>query len=96
MSCGCGWATDAHMTELSTYGTGVHMASMLGVSRGGQLTKGADVLWTLGANVVGGSTLEALYHGGCGRSGVGNIDWVGAGTGGSHNHFQSSGQSNAS
>ena len=78
------------MTEFSTYGTGAHVASTLGVSRGGQPTKGADVLWTLGANVVGRSALEALYHGGCGRGGIGDVNGVGAGTG-FHNHFQSSG-----
>ena len=30
MCCGCGWATGAHMTEFSTYGTGAHVASALG------------------------------------------------------------------
>ena len=90
MSCSCSWATGAHMTELSTYGTGAHVASMLGVSRGGQSTEGTDVLRTLGANMVGRPTLEALYHGRCGRGGIGNVNGVGAGTS-SHNHFQSSG-----
>ena len=88
-SCGCGWATDAHMTELSTYGTGAHMASMLGVSRGGHSTEGADILRTLGVDMVGGLTLEALYHHRCRRGGVRDINGVGAGTG-SHNHLQSS------
>ena len=64
--------------------------------RHGQSTEGTDVFRALGANMVSGSTLEASYHGRCGRGGVGNVDWVGAGAGGSHNHFQSSGQSNAS
>ena len=95
MSCGCGWAIGAHMTELSAYGAGVHMAGTLGVSRGGQLTKGADVFRTLGANVVGRPTLEALYHSGCGRGGVGDLNGISVGAG-SHNHLQSSGQSNAS
>ena len=72
------------------------MASLLGVSRCSQLTKGADVLGTLGANVLSGPTLEASYHGGCGRGGVGDINGVSAGAGDSHNHFQSSGQSNTS
>ena len=94
--CGCGWATGAHMTEFSTYGTGAHVTGSLRMSRCSQSTEGADVLRTLGANVVGGSTLEASYHGGCGGGGVGNVDWVGAGACDSHNHFQSSGQSNAS
>ena len=58
------------MTELSTYGAGAHVASMLGVSWGGQSTEGTDVFRTLGANVVGRSTLEASYHGGCGRGGI--------------------------
>ena len=93
---GCGWATGAHMTEFSTYGTGAHVAGSLGVSRCSQSTEGADILWALGANVVGGSALEASYHGRCRRGGVGNIDWVSAGAGDSHNHFQSSRQSNAS
>ena len=66
------------------------MASTLGVSWGSQPTKGADVLGTLGVNVVSRPTLEALYHGGCGRGGIGDVNGVGAGTG-SHNHFQSSG-----
>ena len=96
MCSGCGWATGAHMTEFSTYGTGVHVTGSLGVSRRGQLTKGADVLGALGANVVGGSTLEASYHSRCGRGGIRDIDRVGAGTGNSHNHLQSSGQSNMS
>ena len=90
MCSSCGWATGAHMTEFSTYGTGVHVASSLGVSRCGQSTEGADVFGALGANVVGGSTLEASYHGGCGRGGIGDIDRIGAGTGDSHNHLQSS------
>ena len=95
-SCSCGWATGAHMTELSTNGAGAHVAGALGMSRGGQLTKGADVFWALGANVVGRLTLEALHHGRYGRGGVGNVNGVGAGAGNSHNHFQSSRQSNAS
>ena len=96
MSCGCGWATGAHMTEFSTNGTGTHVAGMLGMSRSGQSTKGADVFRTLGANVVGRSTLEASYHSRCGRGGVGDVNEIGAGTGNSHNHFQSSRQSNVS
>ena len=94
--CGCGWTTGAHMTEFSTYGAGAHVTSSLGMSWCGQSTEGADVLRTLGANMVGGSTLEASYHGRCGRGGIGDINWVGAGAGDSHNHFQSSGQSNTS
>ena len=72
------------------------MASSLRVSGCGQSTKGADVLRTLGMNVLGGLTLEASYHSGCGRGRVGDINGVVAGTSDSHNHFQSSGQSNAS
>ena len=83
------------MTELSTYGTGVHVTGVLGMSRGGQSTEGANVLRTLGAKVVGRPTLEALYHGGCRRGGVGDFNGVGAGAG-SHNHLQSSGESNTS
>ena len=94
-SCGCGWATGAHMTKLSTYGTGVHVAGTLGVSRDSQSTKEAYVFGTLGANVVGGLTLEASYPGRCGRGGVGDVNGIGAGAG-SHNHLQSSWQSNAS
>ena len=93
---GCGWATGAHMTKLSTYGAGMHVTSSLGVSRRSQSTEGADVLRALGANMVGGPALEASYHGRHGRGGVGDTDWVGAGAGDSHNHLQSSGQSNAS
>ena len=77
------------MTELSTYGAGAHVASMLGVSRGGHSTEGADILRTLGVDMVGGLTLEALYHRQCRRGRVGDINGVGAGTG-SHNHLQSS------
>ena len=94
-SCGCSWAAGAHMTELSTYGTGAHVASTLGVSRGGHPTEGADIFGTLGADVVGGSTLETSYHGRCGRGGIGDVNGIGACTG-SHNHFQSSRQSNVS
>ena len=79
------------MTEFSTDGTGAHGAGLLRVSGRGQSTKGADVLGALGADVVGGPALEASDHGGRGRGGVGNVNWIGAGTGGSHNHLQSSG-----
>ena len=95
MGSGCGWATGAHMTELSTYGTGTHVAGLLGVSRSSQLIEGANVFGALGVDMVGRPTLEAPYHGGCGRGGVGDVNVVGTGAG-SHNHFQSSGQSNAS
>ena len=79
------------MTEFPTYGTGTHVTGSLGMSRGGQLTEGADIFGTLRANVVGGPALKALYHGGCGRGGVRDVNGVGAGTSSSHNHFQSSG-----
>ena len=95
VSCSCGWATGAHMTEFSTNGTGTHVAGTLGVSRGGHSTEGAYVFGALRADVVGGSALKASYHGRCGGGGVGNVNGVGARTG-SHNHFQSSRQSNAS
>ena len=72
------------------------MTGSLGMSRGGQSTEGADIFGTLGANVVGGLALEASYHGRCGRGGIEDVNWVGAGAGDSHNHFQSSRQSNAS
>ena len=78
------------MIELPTYGTGVHVAGALRVSGGSHSTEGAYVLRTLGADVVGSPTLEALYHGRCGRGGVGDFDGIGTGAG-SHNHFQSSG-----
>ena len=94
--CGCGWATGAHMTEFSAYGAGTHMAGSLGMSRGGQSTEGADIFGTLGANMVGGPALKAPYHGGCGRGRVGDVNGVSAGASGSHNHFQSSRQSNTS
>ena len=94
-SCGCSWATGAHMTEFSTNGAGAHVASMLGMSWGSHSTEGTDVFRALRADMVGGPALKASYHGRCGRGGVGNINGVGAHTG-SHNHFQSSGQSNAS
>ena len=96
MYSGCGWATGAHMTEFSIYGTGTHVTGLLGVSRCGQSTEGTDVFGALGTNMVSGLTLEAPYHGRCGRGGVGDINGVGAGASDSHNHFQSSGQSNAS
>ena len=92
---GCGWATGAHMTKLSIYGTGAHVASTLGVSRGSHSTEGANVFRTLGADMVGGLTLKTLHHGGCGRGGVRDVNGVCACTG-SHNHLQSSGQSNVS
>ena len=84
------------MTEFSTYGTGVHVTGLLGMPGGGQSTEVADILRTVRADVVGRPTLEALYHGGCGRGGIGDVNGVGAGAGDSHNHFQSSGQSNTS
>ena len=93
--CGCGWATGAHMTKFSTYGTGTHVAGSLGMSRGGQLAEGADVLGAVGANMVGGLALETSYHSRCGRGGVGDLNGIRAGAG-SHNHLQSSGESNAS
>ena len=83
------------MTEFSTYGTGVHVAGSLRMSGGSQSTEGTNVLWALGANVVGRLALEALYHGWCGRGGVGDVDGIRAGAS-SHNHLQSSGESNAS
>ena len=79
------------MTELSANGAGVHMAGVLGMSWDSQLTKGADVLRTLGANVVGRLTLEASHHSRRGRGGIGDVNGVGAGASNSHNHFQSSG-----
>ena len=94
-SSGCGWATGAHMTKFSTDGAGAHEASALGMSWGGHSTKGAYVFGALRADVFSRLALEASYSGRCGRGGVGYIDRVGAGTG-SHNHFQSSGESNAS
>ena len=95
MSCGCGWETGAHMTKLPTYGTGAHVTGTLGMSKSGQSTEGTDVFGTLGVDVVGRPTLEASYHGGCGRGGVGDVNWVSAGAS-SHNHLQSSGESNMS
>ena len=94
-SSGCGWATGAHMTEFSTDGARAHEASALGMSRGGHSTEGAYVLGAIGADVLSGLTLKASYDGGCRRGRVGYVDGVGAGTG-SHNHFQSSGESNTS
>ena len=94
-SCGCGWATGAHMTEFPTDGTGTHEAGALGVSRSGHSAEGANVLGALGADMLSGLALKASYHGGCWRDRVGDVDGVGVGTG-SHNHLQSSGESNAS
>ena len=94
-SCGCGWATGAHMTEFSTDWAGAHEAGALGMSWGSHPTEGAYVLGALGADVLSRVALEASYCGGCGRGRVGYINGIGAGTG-SHNHFQSSGESNAS
>ena len=37
------------MTEFSTYGAGAHVTSLLGMSRRGQSTEGADIFWALGA-----------------------------------------------
>ena len=83
------------MTKFSTDGTGAHETGTLGVSRGGHPAEGADVLGTLGADVLSRLALEASYHGGCWRGRVGDVNGVGAGSG-SHNHFQSSRESNAS
>ena len=95
VSSGCGWATGAHMTEFSTNGTGAHVTGPLGMSWGGHLTEGVNIFGTLRTDVVGGLALKASYHGGWRRGGGGDVDGVGACTS-SHNHFQSSGQSNAS
>ena len=94
-SCGCGWTTGAHMTEFSTDGAGAHRAGALRVSGSDHSAEGTYVLGTLGANMLRRLALETPYGGGCGRGRVGYIDGIGAGTG-SHNHFQSSGESNAS
>ena len=94
-SCGCGWATGAHMTEFSTDGTGAHEASTLGMPWGCHPTEGAYIFGALGADVFSRLALEASYRGRCRRGRVRYIDGVGVGTG-SHNHFQSSGESNAS
>ena len=94
-SSGCGWATGAHMTEFPTDGTGAHEAGALGVSRGGHPTEGANIFGAVRADVLGRVALKAPYHGGCWRGRVGDVNGVGARTG-SHNHFQSSGESNAS
>ena len=93
--CSCSWTTGAHMTEFPTYGTGVHVTGSLGMSRGSQSTKGADILGAVGADVVGGLALKAPYHSGCGRGRVGDVNGVSTGAG-SHNHFQSSRESNTS
>ena len=83
------------MTELSTYGAGVHETGVLRVSKGGHSTEGTDVLRTLRSDMIGGSTLKASDHDGSGRGRVRDLDGMVAGSG-SHNHFQSSGESNAS
>ena len=94
--CSCSWATGAHMTEFSTYGAGAHVTGLLRMSGHRQSTEGTDILQALGTNMVGGSTLEASHHSRCGRGGIGDINWVSTGASDSHNHFQSSGQSNMS
>ena len=83
------------MTELSTNGTGVHEASVLGMSWGGSSAERAYILWTLGANVLGGLALKASDGGGCGRFRVRDDDGVGAGPR-LHNHFQSFKECNTS
>ena len=74
------------MTELSTNGAGA-----LRVSRSCTLEKGADVLRTLGVNMVGGLELEATYCGGGCWFGIWDDDRVVDGFG-LHNHLQSSGE----
>ena len=83
------------MTEFSADGTGTHETGALGMSWGGHSTEGAYVFGTLGVDVLSRLALEASYGGGCRRGRVGHVDGTGAGPG-SHNHFQSSGESNAS
>ena len=80
MSCGCSWASGSHMTKLSENGARVHEASSLGMTRGGSLAKGADILGTLGANMFSGLALEALNNGGDGGLRVGNDNGVAAGS----------------
>ena len=83
------------MTELSTYGTGLHETGPLGMSGGGSVAKGADVLRALRADVFGGLTLETPYHGGSGWLWVRDDDGVSTGSR-LHNHLQSSGERNMS
>ena len=79
-----------HILDRSACGKFVGGVQAQPVNKRGRCT------WDIGANMLGGPTLEASYHGGCGRGGVGDINGVSAGAGDSHNHFQSSGQSNTS
>ena len=96
MSQGCGWATGAHMTELSTDWTGAHGTGALRVSGSGFSTEGADVLRAVRTYVVHGLTLEASYNGGVWWFGsVRDSDGVVAGSG-LHNHLQSSRECNTS
>ena len=94
MGHGCGWASGAHMTELSANGARPYEAGVLRVSWDSSLTKGAYVLGTLRSYMLSGLALEALNSGrGCGF--VRDGDGVVTGTG-LHNHFQSSRECNAS
>ena len=97
MSHSCGWTTGAHKTKLSADWAGAHGASVLRMSRGDSLAEGADILRTVGAYMVQGLALEALYDSGGGwwfRS-VRDNDGVVADSG-LHNHLQSSGERNTS
>ena len=96
MSRGCSWTTGAHMTELSADGARAHRAGVLRMSSGSSSTEGTDIFRAMGAYVVQGLELEALYNGGSQwfRS-VGDNDGVVAGSG-LHNHLQSSRERNTS
>ena len=54
------------MAKFSTDGARSHETGLLGMSRGGSVTKGAYILRALRIDVLGELALEALYHGGGG------------------------------
>ena len=84
------------MAKFSADGAGAHGACALRMSGGGLLTERADVLGAMGAYMVQGLALKALYNGGGGWFwGVRDVNGIVAGSG-LHNHLQSSGERNTS
>ena len=83
------------MAKFSTNGAGSHEAGPLGMSGSSGATKRADIFRALGADVLGGLTLETAYHSGGGGFQVRDDDRISAGSR-LHNHLQSSGEHNTS
>ena len=82
-----GWATGAHMTELSKYGARAHGAGVLRVAGCCLLTEETHVFGAVRVNVLGGLALEVAHSGGSrGFGSVGDDNGIVAGSR-LHNHL---------